>query len=135
MASGIAQPERIMVTDEKRSCTHCGKTLQGRSDKKFCDDYCRNAFNNRQNSDRNNLVRTINNTLLKNRRLLESAIRPGEDLVKTTRQKLMEQGFDFRYFTHQYQNKKGQTYNFCYEYGYLPLEGEYVLIVHRKSDA
>lgn len=123
-----------MAIQEKRGCAYCGKTIQGRSDKKFCDDYCRNAHNNRQNSERNNLVRTINNALLKNRRILEHTIRPGEELIKGTRQKLSDQGFDFRYFTHQYQNKKGQTYNFCYEYGYLPLEGDYVLIVHRKSE-
>ncbi len=52
-------------------------------------------------------------------------------------QRLAEQGFDFRYHTHQYQNKKGQTYHFCYEYGYLPLEGDWVLVVKRgeKSKA
>ena len=62
-------------------------------------------------------------------------IRPGEELTKSTRTRLLAQGFDFRYFTHQYQNKKGQTYNFCYDFGYLPLEGDYILIVHRKSDS
>ncbi len=123
-----------MTTAERRSCQQCGKSLQGRSDKKFCDDYCRNAFNNRRNSERSNFMRTVNNTLLKNRRILESLLRPGEELIKCNRQKLAEQGFDFRYLTHQYQNKKGQIYNFCYEYGYLPLEGDYILIVHRKSE-
>lgn len=124
-----------MEMNEPRGCTHCGKRIQGRSDKKFCDDYCRNAHNNRQNSARNNFVRTVNNALLKNRRILEGMIRPGEELTKSTRSKILEAGFDFRYFTHQYQNKKGQTYNFCYDFGYLPLEGEYMLVVHRKSDS
>lgn len=119
----------------KRPCLQCGKTVQGRSDKKFCDDYCRNAFNNAQNADRNNQVRQINAVLLKNRRILESFLRPGEELTKTARIKLAEQGFDFRYFTHQYQNKKGQVYNFCYDLGYLLLEADYILIVHRKSDS
>lgn len=118
---------------EVRSCLQCGKALKGRLDKKFCDDYCRNAYNNRQNADTNNYVRNINNALRKNRRILEGIIRPDEELGKCPRQKLAELGFDFRYHTHQYLNKKGQTYQFCYEYGYLPLEGDWILVVKRAA--
>jgi hypothetical protein len=115
-----------------KNCQQCGKSVKGRVDKKFCDDYCRNAYNNRQNADTNNYVRNVNNALRKNRRILESMIRPDEELGKCPRQKLADQGFDFRYHTHLYQNKKGQTYQFCYEYGYLPLEGDWVLVVKRN---
>lgn len=116
-----------------RQCLECGKPVKGRMDKKFCDDYCRNAFNNRQNADTNNYIRNINNALRKNRRILESIIRPDEELAKCPRQRLAELGFDFRYHTHQYLNKKGQTYHFCYEFGYLPLEGDWMLIVKRNA--
>ena len=121
-----------MVTEE-RHCLECNRVLKGRLDKKFCDDNCRNTFNNKQNSDNNNYVRNINNALRKNRRILEGIIKPGEELGKCPRQKLSEQGFDFKYHTHQYTNKKGQVYQFCYDYGYLPLEGDWVLVVKRKS--
>lgn len=123
-----------MEAEAAKVCLHCAKTLRGRVDKKFCDDYCRNAYNNRQNADRNNYVRNINNALLKNRRILESVIPAEEELAKCPRQKLAGQGFDFRYHTHQYQNKKGQTYHFCYDYGYLPLEGDWILVVRRKGE-
>lgn len=116
-----------------RVCLNCGKTLKGRADKKFCDDYCRNNFNNRQNSDRNNLVRNINHTLARNRRLLETALPADEEMKKMPRQKLADAGFNFKYSTHQYQNQKGQTYFFVYEYGYLPLEGDWLLIVKQKK--
>ena len=121
------------MTDESRACLQCGKAVKGRIDKKFCDDYCRNAYNNRQNADMNNYVRNINNALRKNRRILEAVIKPDEELGKCPRQRLAEQGYDFRYHTHQYLNKKGQTYHFCYEYGYLPLEGDWVLVVKRGA--
>jgi len=117
----------------QRLCLDCNKPVKGRQDKKFCDDYCRNNFNNKQNSDQNNLIRNINNALRKNRRLLEEMIKPGDELSKCPRQKLAETGFDFRYHTHQYTNKKGQVYTFCYEYGYLSLEGDWVLVVRRKD--
>ena len=42
-----------------RHCLACGKTVKGRIDKKFCDDYCRNVYNNRTKSDDNALIREV----------------------------------------------------------------------------
>jgi hypothetical protein len=116
-----------------RQCQECGKAVKGRIDKKFCDDYCRNAYNNRHNADTNNYVRNVNNALRRNRRVLQSLIKPEEELGKCPRQKLADLGFDFRYHTHQYVNKKGQAYQFCYEYGYLPIESVWVMVVRRNA--
>lgn len=121
-------------SESQRHCLECGKPLKGRLDKKFCDDYCRNAYNNRQNSDQNNFVRNVNNTLRKNRRLLENVIREGEEMGKCPRQRLADAGFDFQYHTHQYTNRKGNVYTFCYEFGYLPLEGDWLLVVKRTNN-
>lgn len=117
-----------------RNCLSCGKALRGRSDKKFCDDYCRNNYNNQLKADDNNYVRNVNNALRKNRRILLESLPSGQELTKVTRDKLVEAGFRFKYFTHTYTNKKGNTYFFCYEYGYLPLEGDLLLVVKRKED-
>ncbi|MGF7232339.1 hypothetical protein [Arachidicoccus sp.] len=115
------------------NCLTCGKPLKGRIDKKFCDDYCRNSFNNRQNSDQNNLVRNLNNVLRKNRRILQEALEE-EGMIKMPKDKLAQQGFNFKYHTHQYLNQKGQTYFFNYEFGYLFLENDWILIVKRSSN-
>lgn len=116
----------------KRECLACGKVLHGRADKKFCNDYCRNAYNNSQKAATTPVVRNINNALLKNRRLLETVLGT-EDMQKVTKEKLLQQGFQFRFLTHTYTNKKGNTYFFCYEYGYLPLENDWYLVVKRKE--
>ena len=123
----------MSVKSPDRHCLECEKILRGRIDKKFCDDYCRNAYNNRNTSEASNYVRNINNALKRNRRILQGFIKEGEELGKCPRQKLVEAGYDFSYGTHQYTNAKGQTYFFCYEYGYLPLEGDWALIVRRKE--
>lgn len=115
-------------------CQACNKPVKGRTDKKFCDDYCRNNFNNQLKADSNNLVRNINNALGKNRRILESMISEGEEMAKTSKEKLLEKGFQFKYSTHGYTNKKGNTYFFCYDLGYLPLENDGYLIVKRKEE-
>lgn len=112
-------------------CPECGDTIKGRSDKKFCSDQCRNAYNNRLNSDRDNYMRKVNNILRKNRRILEKLNPNGK--AKTSKKILLEQGFDFNYFTNFYKTKQGKVYYFCYEQGLLPLENnEFALVV--KSD-
>jgi hypothetical protein len=114
-------------------CLNCHKPVKGRTDKKFCDDYCRNNYNNQLKSTTVNLVRNINNALGKNRRILENLFIPGEEIAKTTRDKLLQKGFQFKYITHTYTNKKGNTYFFCYDIGYLPLESDWYLLVKQKE--
>ena len=124
-----------MTTDtQPKLCLACNKAVKGRTDKKFCDDYCRNNYNNQLKADSNNQVRNINNALGKNRRILDSFLSAGEEMCKTTKEKLLHKGFQFKYITHIYTNKKGNTYFFCYDYGYLPLENDWFLIVKRKEE-
>lgn len=42
-----------------RSCLDCGKALVGRADKKFCDDSCRNNYNNRIKNDYSIVVKKL----------------------------------------------------------------------------
>ena len=117
---------------EGKKCLDCEAVLHGRTDKKFCDDLCRNNYNNKLNSGSYNLIRNINNILKRNRRILEE-LNPGGK-TKTTRKKLAAKGFDFEYHTRSYQTQNGKTYYFCYEYGYLQLEGEEFLLVKREDN-
>lgn len=121
------------MTTDKKECLLCGKPIQGRIDKKFCDDQCRNTYNNQQNSASNNYIRRVNYSLRKNRNILESIIHEGEEMAKTTRSRLLGEGFQFKYFTHVYETKKGSQYRFCYDYGYLLLESDWYLIVKEKE--
>lgn len=114
----------------ERQCLECGDKVRGRADKKFCSDACRNSYNNKFNKDSKNLVRNINNALRKNYRILET-LNP-EDKTKTTRDKLLAQGFDFNLFTSIYTTKAGTVYYFVYDQGYLPLENDYFALVKRQ---
>ena len=114
----------------------CDKTLRGRVDKKFCDDYCRSNYNNLQKlKDKpNNYVKEVNALLLKNRKILSELFPEQEEMTKTTLDKLNQKGFVFKYHTHTYKNKKEQTYFFCYDYGYLSLGENWFLLVRRKKE-
>jgi dipeptidase len=115
----------------EKKCLDCAESIKGRSDKKFCSDHCRNSFNNRLNANSSNLVRNVNNSLRRNHRILQE-LNPDEK-AKVSRTKLLEKGFNFNYFTSLTKTKNKQTYHFCYDQGYLPLENDLFLLVAKKD--
>lgn len=121
-----------MPENLERFCLDCEKPLTGRRDKKFCDDQCRNNYNNRQQGELPAEVKAINLILRKNRKILEDLL-PPEGMTKVPSKTLANKGFDLTYHTHLYTTKTGSVYHYCYEYGYLPIEGDYVLIVKREK--
>lgn len=113
------------------NCLECGEKIFGRSDKKFCSDGCRNAYNNKQNSDASRIMRNINNQLRKNYRILtENSFTEGK--AKTTKSKLTAAGFDFTYFTSLKVYKNGAEYFFVYDIGYKYLEDGWILLVKNE---
>lgn len=121
----------LTIMEEKRNCPECGDPVYGRIDKKFCSDQCRNAFNNKQMGYSNDYMRKINIVLRKNRRILEELNPNGK--TKVHLQQLKKKGFDFDYHTNLYTTKNGHTYHFCYEHGYLKLEGDFFALVKREN--
>lgn len=120
-----------MPSQSERLCLECSAPFKGRVDKKFCSDTCRIAFNNRLNSDDTSYVRSVNNILRKNRRILMSMNPTGKNKVR--HDKLKARGFDFNHFTSTYKTREGSQYFYCYEHGYLPIEQDWYLLVV-KSD-
>lgn len=114
----------------QKQCPECGSKIIGREDKKFCSDYCRNAYNNKVNKDSKNLIRNTNNRLRKNYKILSDLNKSGK--TKVNRVKLLDQNFDFNFFTSIYTTKTGNTYFYIYDQGYLPLENEYYLLIKRE---
>lgn len=118
------------ISMEQRLCLECNESIAGRTDKKFCSDQCRNTYNNRLHSDSINLVRNINNTLRKNRRILQELNR--EEKTRVHKDKMLEKGFNFKYFTGTFTSQKGNVYCFCYEQGYCKIDENYFLLVVNK---
>lgn len=114
----------------ERKCIVCGGKLVGRADQKFCGDFCRNSYNNELRRDSNNLVRNINNLLRKNYRILENI--NVDNKTKTTKNRLLQEGFNFDYFTSIYVTKTGSTYYYLYDQGYLELDNDFILLVKKE---
>jgi YHS domain-containing protein len=112
-----------------RKCLECGDDFKGRSDKKFCSDFCRNAYNNRENNYTNNTIKRINFILRKNRRIMEELNPEGK--ITVSGKKLRDLGFNFDYFTNIYRTRNGNEYYFCYEQGYIKLDKDFYTLVKR----
>ncbi len=115
----------------KRICPVCECQFDGRVDKKFCCDQCRNTFNNRQNQDAVNYSRNINRVLKTNRRILSEFFE--KNLYKVNRDKLIAAGFNFDYMTNIFRTKTGKVYYFCYDLGYLIHDDGNCNIVEKKE--
>jgi predicted nucleic acid-binding Zn ribbon protein len=115
--------------DNSRTCPVCGDKFTGRIDKKFCSDQCRTEYNNRTNKEATNYMRNINGVLRKNRKILLELNPEGK--IKIPKKKLIDRGFNFKIFTSIYTTRNGNTYYFCYEQGYLPLEDDFYALVRK----
>ncbi|QNL49971.1 hypothetical protein H8S90_25350 [Olivibacter sp. SDN3] len=113
------------------NCLDCKRTLIGRSDKKFCNDACRSNYNNKRNYIQHRHIRSVNSILKKNRNILAALNPYGKKVV--AKEKLLENGFNFHYFTNLLETSKGRVYFFCYEYGYLIIDDQEVLLVVQNS--
>ncbi|MEH3115528.1 hypothetical protein [Pedobacter terrae] len=115
----------------ERLCLDCGSPIRGRADKKYCDDSCRSNYNNRLNIEDNLMIKKVNNILKKNRAILAALNPTGK--TKVIVKKLVSAGFNFEFHTSSYKTQNGNTYIFCYEYGYLILNQDDYLLVKREE--
>ncbi|MEN8247749.1 MAG: hypothetical protein ABFS32_02355 [Bacteroidota bacterium] len=99
----------------QKTCQECGNPIQGRLDKKFCDAYCRNAFNNRVKRDDEQLIIAVNRQIRKNRRILKTLCPQGKAVVR--KELLDKLGYQYGVFSGIYKYGTA-TYFLCYDYGF-----------------
>ena len=117
-----------------RTCEECGTELTGRSDKRFCSDYCRNTFHNRRHSKRNRSRSIVHSKLRKNQEILSALLRHRTKRV-IPKEQLLQQGFDFNYLTEIKRFKDNKSYFYIYEFGYRILEMQKLLLVRKTGES
>ncbi|WP_282089655.1 hypothetical protein [Aquimarina algiphila] len=115
-------------------CPVCENVITGRSDKKYCSGYCKSAHQYEKRKQEEGEYYKIDRQLKTNRKILKAYNKSGLSTVR--KEKLLAEGFNPKYFTHYWKNKKGQVYLFCYEYGFLLLKEnqkeKYILVKWQK---
>jgi hypothetical protein len=103
-----------------RKCYQCKKKIVGRSDKKFCDRYCRSAYHNEHAKSDLRVVRKINVLLKRNRSILKKLQDRGQSKVR--KETLSQYGFLFGYFTRFTVDPEKRQRYYCYEICYFEEE-------------
>jgi hypothetical protein len=107
-----------------RNCIYCNDPFEGRKDKKFCSDACRNAYNNDRYGIEDKTVRPIMDVLKRNRKTLMNFLSDGTVTVG----ELARNGYNFHYSTHQ--KRVGETVaTFCFDVGFKLINGVNVEIL------
>lgn len=113
-----------------KTCPVCDALIKGRSDKKFCSKKCKSIdqYVNREKTE--GFYLKVDRQLRINRKLLKKYNRSGYTTIRKLG--LIEEGFDPKFFTHYWKNKKREVYLFVYEYGFLSIQNngkeKYVLV-------
>ena len=79
-------------TLKAQRCKYCGNAVHGRLDKQFCDDQCRNTYNNKSKRKDEQYILQINSQLRKNRRILKTLSPVGKSTVR--KEVMVAMGYD-----------------------------------------
>jgi len=125
------------ATNEPR-CENCGKPLFGRTDKRFCNDGCRNAFNRKKIADLragdHENIPEIFRIIKKNYEILKSHGSLGQDKQFYFDAKILaDEGFNFNFCTSVYE-EKDTVWKFCFERGWC-ISGTTCFIMDRPEQA
>ncbi|HRY97736.1 MAG TPA: hypothetical protein P5550_01635 [Bacteroidales bacterium] len=103
-----------------RWCRWCGYPIGGRTDKRYCDTECKNAWHRWLREQ--GLHGPIRKVLMSNWRVLEIFHTSGREW--STVQELEENGFRTKFHTHRGAGENRRTYSFCFNYGWSVLSGK-----------
>jgi len=99
-------------------CLNCKEPFEGRKNKTFCSLYCKSAYHYEKDKDKAlTRFQIVDKQLRLNRKILAKFNQAGKSTIR--KQKLLDEGFDPKCITGWWKNKKGDTYLFCYDYGFI----------------
>jgi hypothetical protein len=126
------------LRENRRLCSYqyCGNPFEGRSDKIFCSDQCRNrARRDQLKEERWNsplFYTKIGEILQNNHKILKALYEKKNNSTVITNFLLRDRGFNFEFITRILSTSKG-IYRFCFDYGWLELENGKILIVRNEK--
>jgi len=122
----------VLEEEKERSCAYsgCKRTFEGRKDKIYCSDQCRNAAGREKNKiskwEEPEHFGQVNRIIMRNYQILKRLFNDKGTPVKNWR--LSDEGFEFKFMTGIYRLDEGIDIFMCYEYGWFQLEDNKVRI-------
>ena len=124
----------------EKQCQYCTRPLKGRTDKRFCNDDCRNNFNRakrRKITDQApDTIPEILRVIKRNYQILLTHFNFESDpgvIIGTTIENLKELGFNDKFCT-SVEEENGQLWKFCFDRGWCSI-GEEVWVRRNPNNA
>ena len=120
-----------------KKCPICSSVVKGRADKIFCSTKCKSIDQYEKRQETEAFYFYVEKQLRINRKILKRFNKSGFTTIRKS--KLVEDGFNPKFFTHYWKNKKDDVYLFVYEYGFLSKnengKNKYVLVTWQDDMA
>jgi predicted nucleic acid-binding Zn ribbon protein len=114
----------------KVRCIQCGKENQGRSDKRFCSQDCKNAWHADRRQELQAIMGKVNAALRRNWVLLVRVL-DGGYRKQVRRVELEALGFRWNYMTELFVSEGGRTFYLVYDCAWAELSDGEVLILRK----
>lgn len=128
-----ATRKNVLVVPAK-FCKVCGTKLEGRRDKKYCNQSCKNQYHYEMRSLHHNEISAEMGFLLRNRTILHEILDQQASMKKKVSRDLLHfMGFRFECHTGTHVNHQGKMYRYVFDYSWMPFSDKEVLILRRNS--
>ncbi len=129
----LSNPKQLFMSQPiiQNECKNCQHPLTGRTDKQFCNDYCRNNYHNARNQQDNNLTRNITAVIRRNRSKLKGLV--NKQITTLNKADLDIADFNWNYHTHCQTNSKGLVTTYCFDFGFQILPNNKIKIIHHTK--
>lgn len=115
----------------QRTCITCQSRLRGRSDQRFCSDYCRNRYHNGKKKKEYSFYRKVNQILHRNRTILHQLASNYQ--IRVSSEELKAIGFRFDYCTSWQLSAEQELIFVCYDMAYQHSEGEVLIYPYGRT--
>lgn len=106
---------------EQPICQYCGKPIKGRSDKRFCNDDCRNHYNRHERQEKTKPhpnTQEIFRIIRKNYILLKALAKPDALSTNYYDETITELGINQNFCTSAHLDADGKLWRYCFDYGW-----------------
>jgi len=116
--------------ETEKHCENCNRPIyHGRTDRRFCNDGCRNSFNRKKTAesaiaDHENLPE-IFRIIKNNYAILKTFNIPADTEVTAwfeDKKDLVDSGYNFKFLTSSFTDSSGNIFRCCFEYGVCASE-------------
>lgn len=113
-----------------RLCLLCSQPIKGRSDKKFCNTACKNAFHHDQKVEQESHFRETDRIIRQNYRILLGLLGTAHETVLEPL-RLDAVGFKWEYVTRIFKNKQGCEYYVLYDCAWTRVSEMEVRVIRK----